>query len=51
MLLCFLAFYRLMGKHLALLIDVMSRFKSFSKAPRLAQKSGTRRGDNHVRVL
>jgi hypothetical protein len=28
MLVCFLVFYRLMGKHLALLTDVVSGFKS-----------------------
>jgi hypothetical protein len=30
-----------MGKHLALLVDVVSRFKSFSEAPHLAWKCGT----------
>jgi hypothetical protein len=35
-LVCFLVFYQLMGKHLALLADVVFRFKSFSEAPRLA---------------
>jgi hypothetical protein len=34
-----------MGKHLALLTDVVSGFKSFSEAPCLAQKCGTRRSD------
>jgi hypothetical protein len=33
MLVCFLVFDRLMGKHLALLMDVVSRFKSFSEVP------------------
>jgi hypothetical protein len=32
MLVCFLAFYQLMGKHLDLLMDVVSGFKSFSEA-------------------
>jgi hypothetical protein len=30
---------------------VVSMFKSFSEAPRLAQKCGTRRSDNIVRAL
>jgi hypothetical protein len=33
MLVCFLVFDRLMGKHLALLMDVVCRFKSFSEVP------------------
>jgi hypothetical protein len=49
-LVCFLVFYRLTGKHLALLADVVSRFKSFSEAPCLAQKCGTHRSDSHVRA-
>jgi hypothetical protein len=48
---CFLVFYRLMGKHLALLADVVSEFKSFSEAPRLARKCGTRRSDSPIRAL
>jgi hypothetical protein len=48
-LVCFLVFYWLTGKHLALLADVVSGFKSFSKSPRLAQKCGTRRSDNPSR--
>jgi hypothetical protein len=32
MLVCFLVFDWLMGKHLALLVDMVSRFKSFSEA-------------------
>jgi hypothetical protein len=40
-----------MGKHLALLMDAMSRFKSFSEAPLLAQKCGTRSSDSPVRAL
>jgi hypothetical protein len=51
MLVCFLVFYQLTGKHLALLTDVVSGFKSFSEAPHLAQKYGTRRSDNQVRAL
>jgi hypothetical protein len=35
MLVCFLVFHRLMRKHLALLMDVVSGFKFFSEAPRL----------------
>jgi hypothetical protein len=50
-LVCFLAFYRLMGKHLALLTDVVSGFKSFSEAPCLARKCGTCRSDSLVRAL
>jgi hypothetical protein len=37
MLVCFLVFHRLMGKHFALLADVVPGFKSFSEAPCLAQ--------------
>jgi hypothetical protein len=51
MLVCFLVFYWPAEKHLALLADVVSGFKSFSKAPHLARKSGTYRSDSHVRVL
>jgi hypothetical protein len=47
----FLVFHRLMRKHLALLTDVVSRFKSFSEAPHLAQKCGTRRSDSPCRAL
>jgi hypothetical protein len=32
-LVCVLVFHRLTRKHLALLMDVVSRFKSFSEAP------------------
>jgi hypothetical protein len=35
-LMCFLIFHRQTGKHLALLMDVVSGFKSFSEAPCLA---------------
>jgi hypothetical protein len=38
-------------KHLALLVDVVFGFKSFSEAPHLAWKSGTRRTDSPVRAL
>jgi hypothetical protein len=51
MLVCFLVFYQLMGKQLALLADVVSGFKSFSEASRLAQKCGTHRSDSPVRAL
>jgi hypothetical protein len=51
MLVCFLIFHRLMRKHVALLASVVSRFKSFSEAPRLAQKCGTRMSDCPIRVL
>jgi hypothetical protein len=51
MLVCFLVFYQLMGKQLALLTDVVSGFKSFSEASRLAQKCGTHRSDSPVRAL
>jgi hypothetical protein len=50
-LVCFLVFHRLMGKHLALLVDVVSEFKSFSEAPRLAQKCGTHRSDSPISAL
>jgi hypothetical protein len=51
MLMCFLAFYWPTGKDLALLADVVSRFKSFSEAPRLAWKCGTRRSNDPIRAL
>jgi hypothetical protein len=51
MLVYFLVFYRPTGKQLALLADVVSGFKSFSEAPCLARKCGTRRSDNPVRAL
>jgi hypothetical protein len=50
-LVCFLVFHWLMGKHLALLADVVSGFKSFSEAPRLAWKCGTHKSDSPVRAL
>jgi hypothetical protein len=51
MLVCFLVVYRLTGKHLALLADMVSRLKSFSEATRLARKCGTRSSDSPVRAL
>jgi hypothetical protein len=51
MLACFLVFQWLMWKHLALLADVVSGFKSISEAPRLAWKCGTHRSDSPVRAL
>jgi hypothetical protein len=51
MLVCFLVFHRVTGKHLALLVDVVSGFKSFSEAPCLAWKCGTHRSDSLVRAL
>jgi hypothetical protein len=50
-LVCFLVFHQLTGKHLALLADVVSRFKFFSEAPCLAWKCGTRRSDIPIRAL
>jgi hypothetical protein len=51
MLVCFFVFYRLTRKHLALLTDVVSEFKSFSEAPCLARKCGTCMSDSPVRAL
>jgi hypothetical protein len=51
MLVCFLIFHRLTGKHLTLLTDVVSGFKSFSEAPHLVRKCCTRRSDSPVRAL
>jgi hypothetical protein len=51
MLVCFLVFHWLTEKHLALLMDVVSEFKSFSEAPHLARKCGIRRSDSPVRAL
>jgi hypothetical protein len=48
---CFLVFYQLMGKYLALSADMVSGFKSFGEAPRLARKCGTHRSDNPIRAL
>jgi hypothetical protein len=49
MLVYFLIFHQLTEKHLALLIDVVSGFKSFSEAPCLARKCGTCRSGSPVR--
>jgi hypothetical protein len=51
MLVCILVFHQLMRKYLALLVDVVSVFKSFSEAPGLAWKCGTRRSDSPIRAL
>jgi hypothetical protein len=51
MLVCFLIFHRLTGKHLTLLVDVVSGFKSFSEASHLARKCGTCWSDSPVRAL
>jgi hypothetical protein len=51
MLVCFLVFYRPTGKHLALLMDVVPVFKSFSEAPCLTWKCGACRSDNPIRAL
>jgi hypothetical protein len=51
MLVCFVVFHWLTRKHLALLADVVSEFKSFSEASHLAWKCGTRRSDSPVRAL
>jgi hypothetical protein len=51
MLVCFLVFHRSTGKNLALLTNVVFRFKSFSEHPRLAWKCGTYRTNSLVRAL
>jgi hypothetical protein len=51
MLVCVLVFYRPTGKHLALLADMVTRFKSFSEAPCLTWMCGTHRSDSPVRAL
>jgi hypothetical protein len=51
MLVCFLVFHWLAGKHLALLTNMVSRLKSFSEAPCLARKCGTCRSDSPVMAL
>jgi hypothetical protein len=51
MLVCFLVFHRLTGKHLALLMDVVFGFKSFCEAPCLERKFGIHRSDTPVRAL
>jgi hypothetical protein len=50
-LVCFLVFYQPMGQHLALLVDMVSGFKSYSEASCLARKCGTRRSDSLIRAL
>jgi hypothetical protein len=50
-LVCFLVFYQPTGKHLALVANTVSEFKSFSEAPCLARKCGTRRSDSPIRAL
>jgi hypothetical protein len=50
MLACFLVFHRLARKHLALLADVVSGFKSFSEASHHAQKRGTHMSDSPIRA-
>jgi hypothetical protein len=51
MLAYFHVFHRLTGRHLALLTDVVFRFKSFNEVACLARKCGTRRSDSPVRAL
>jgi hypothetical protein len=51
MLVYFLVFHRLMRKHFALLVNVVSEFKSFNEASHHAWKCGTRRSDNPIRAL
>jgi hypothetical protein len=48
---CFPVFHRLVRNHLALLVDVVSGFKFFSDAPRLAWKCGTYRSDSPIGAL
>jgi hypothetical protein len=50
-LVCFLVFYHLTGKHLALLADMVSGFKSFSEAPCLAWKCITHMSGSPIRAL
>jgi hypothetical protein len=40
-----------MRKHLALLVNVVSGFKSFSETPHLPWKCGTHMSDSLVRAL
>jgi hypothetical protein len=51
MLVCLVVLHRLTGKHLALLVNMVSRFKSFSEAPHLARKCGTCGSDSPIRAL
>jgi hypothetical protein len=48
---CFLVFHWPTRKHLSLLVDVVSGFKFFREASRLARKRGTRRSDSPIRAL
>jgi hypothetical protein len=48
---CFLKFHRLTRKHLVSLMDVVSKFKSFSEAPHLARKCGTHMSHSPIRNL
>jgi hypothetical protein len=50
-LVCSLVFHWVMRKHLALLTNMVSGFKSFSEALHLAWKCGTHRSDSPVRAL
>jgi hypothetical protein len=50
-LVCFLVFHRLTRKHLALLMDVVFGFKSFSEAPCLTRKCSIRSSDSPARAL
>jgi hypothetical protein len=50
-LVCFLIFHRLMRKHLVILTDMVSECITFSEAPCLAWKCGTRRSDSPVGAL
>jgi hypothetical protein len=51
MLVCIVIFHRLVRKHLVLLVDVVSWLKSYSEAPHLTRKCGTRRSDIPIRAL
>jgi hypothetical protein len=44
-------FHQLMRKHLVILADMVSKCITFSEAPCLAEKCGTRRSDSPVRAL
>jgi hypothetical protein len=50
-LVCYRVIHRLTRKHLALLTNVVSGFKSFGEAPHLAWKCDTRSSDSLVRAL
>jgi hypothetical protein len=51
MLVCIVIFHRLARKHLVLHADVVSWLKSYSEAPHLTWKCGTRRSDIPIRAL